>query len=158
MNRMVCCLLAVVLLALVAPAWAADDQPEPMQPVVENKPIADEKPADTATKPPAERPAEPAAAEQAKETAPSRPVAVESPRRTRWQPMKVEYLMANTHHPPLAFDSVQEKLKYDDAKMRSPGGKLVAAAYEVAQFPAQLALCPVYLVTKPVWRRDRAEP
>ncbi|NIA21994.1 MAG: hypothetical protein GWP05_08545 [Anaerolineaceae bacterium] len=80
------------------------------------------------------------------------------PRKDRWGPMKVEYLMANTRHPPLVFDSEQEKLRHDDARLRNLPGVLASGMYEVLRFPASLALCPVYLASRPVWLRERAEP
>jgi len=80
------------------------------------------------------------------------------PRKARWGPMKAEYLMANVTHPPLVFDSEQEKLRHEDARLRNLPGVLASGMYEVLRFPAELALCPVYLVTKPVWARERAEP
>lgn len=80
------------------------------------------------------------------------------PRKARWAPMKAEYLMANVTHPPLVFDSEQEKLKHEDARLRNLPGVLASGMYEVVRFPAELTLCPFYLATKPVWARERAEP
>jgi hypothetical protein len=139
MERSACWLAVIVLTAMPALAWA-DNAPTPMQPVAAPAPAAT-----PPTTPEADRPVSAAAA-------------ADSPRRTRWAPMTVEYLMANTRHPPLVFDSPQEKLKHDDARARGPVGTLVAAVFEIAHFPAHLALCPYYLATKPVWCRERAEP
>jgi len=85
-------------------------------------------------------------------------VGTEVPRKARWAPMKAEYLMANVTHPPLVFDSEQEKLRHDDARLRNLPGVLASGMYEVLRFPAELTLCPFYLVTKPVWVRQRSEP
>jgi hypothetical protein len=143
-------LVAACLLA--AAACSAAEPPAPMQPVVDPVPAASE-----ATDAPAAAPAPVPVATHARRAI-SAVVAVDSPRRARWAPMKVEYLLANTHHPPLVFDSVQEKVKFDDARMSGLDGMAASVVYEWAQFSAHLALCPVYLATRPPWRRDRAEP
>ena len=147
MQRSACWLAVIVLVAVPAVVWA-DDAPAPMQPMAAPTPAA---PAPTAAATPA-----PTAPEA--DRAVSAAAAAGSPRRTRWAPMTVEYLMANIHQPPLVFDSPQEKLKHDDARTRGLAGTFASVSYEIVHFPDQLVLCPVYLVTKPVWCRERAEP
>ena len=109
----------------------------------------------------------PAPAEAPAEVAPKLEAAVpadtgaakvaELPRRLRWQAMEVRYRRADVRHPALYYDSVQEKMKHDDARADNVLGAAAACLFEIVQFPVQLAMTPALMVVKPPWTIESAE-
>ena len=184
MQRLTMVLSVALVLVLGAAAWAADAAAEKAAatPAVPVTPAANpvETPAATvAPAAPVETPAEavtpaapvaPAAPETEKagwvavpgsdQPTPSYATVKEQtvPRAERWGATEASYLLANTRHPALYYDSVQEKVKHDDAKMRGLVGTAVSAFYELVQFPVQLGLTPVLMAVKPPWTMERGEP
>jgi hypothetical protein len=80
------------------------------------------------------------------------------PRQARWARVDITYRPADVRHPALYCDSVQEKLRHEDAAHRGPLGLAFAWAYECIQFPAQLIATPVLVVIKPPWTLETGRP
>jgi hypothetical protein len=100
----------------------------------------------------------PAAEGAAVADAPKTSAAPALPRRARWQRMEVAYLAANVRHPALYGDSMQEKVKHDDAAHNNVHGWAFAMAWEYVQWPAQVLLTPVAVALKPPWTMESKAP
>lgn len=136
MKRLAMTVVAAVLMSvlLAAATFAQEAQPAPATPA--------------ATKEVAPAPS----AESATTATPT------LPRQARWARVDITYRSADVRHPALYGDSVQEKLRHDDAAHRGPLGLALAWAYECVQFPAQLIATPLLVAIKPPWTMETGRP